>query len=335
MKKNIDFISYYKDKKILITGGAGNIGSLVVDVLSDIPCKIIVLDVEGASLYQSDEKSADISLKYCDIRDKDIWSKYVTDVDIIFHFAAQTSSYVANEDPVKDLEVNLFPIASFIEECNKTGSRPDILFSGTVTQVGLTTEPATINEDHRDLPVTVYDINKLAAEKYLQYYSKQMGGRSVVLRLANVYGPGPASSSSDRGILNKMVKKALSCEPLTIYGDGTFIRDYIFIGDVVKAFLLAGANMDVVNGEYFVVGSGKGHSIKDMITFVRDEVCRRTGNKSQINHIDPPSILSQIEYRNFVADTSSLNSKIGWKADVLLIEGINKTIDFFIQERNL
>lgn len=297
--------NFYAGKRILVTGATGYLGSCVLRALSDWSCEVKVLQT--------------------DIRDENIWPGLLKDVDIIFHFAAQTSAYVANEDPVNDVKVNVLPVAALLAACSKHHLRPDIIFSGTVTQAGLT-QHWPVNESVKDDPLTVYDIHKLTVEHYLRYYSRQLGGRAVTLRLANLYGPGPSASSSDRGILNKMVEKALQGKPLTVYGDGNFIRDYIFIDDVARAFLAAGAHIDALKGNYYVIGSGKGHTVADMAQIVAQEAARHTGKSVAVEHVPAPEGLSPIEFRNFVADTASFSSLTGWQAEVDLTEGVRRTI---------
>lgn len=325
-----DYVNYYKGKRILITGGAGYLGSVIMTLLSSVACKITILDVVS-SINPVPGSRADISLRQGDIRDKGVWREFLKDIDIIFHLAAQTSSRIANENPVTDAEVNLLPVAALIETCHKNGLRPSVIFSGTVTQAGIT-ESRSVNETFIDRPFTVYDINKLAAEKYFQYYGRQMGGKAVTLRLANLYGPGPGSSSPDRGILNSMVKKALNGESLTIYGDGNFIRDYVYIDDVVKAFLMAGAAIDALNGNYYVIATGVGHTIKEMADIVRTEAARITGKEVKIDHVPPPPELSPIEFRNFIGDSSAFKNITGWKTDISLEGGVRKTVDYFLKK---
>ncbi len=327
-------LSYYKDKTILITGGTGNLGALIVKALSQVSCKIIVLDKEKDAWAPLPGQLAEMSMQCADIRDGGIWAKVLKEVDIIFHCAAQTSTYVANENLVADLAINVQPLVALIETCQKHNWKPDIIFSGTVTEAGLTTQ-LPVNEHVKDQPVTVYDINKLTAEKYVQYYSRQMGRRSVILRLANLYGPGGGrtSRSADRGILNMMVRKALKGEALSIYGDGDFLRDYIYMDDVVNAFLMAGAKIDQVNGNYYVLGTGEGHSIKKMVHMVAEEVKNKRGSEVEVGHVPAPENLSPIESRNFVADSLSFKEKTGWYAEVNLREGINRTIDYFLEEK--
>ena len=325
-------IDYYSGKTILVTGATGFIGSSVVQTLSEIDCNLICLKTGNRKIEVKPDSKARITIRKGDIRTPSIWEELLEEVDIVFHFAAQTSSRFADENPIEDMEINLAPVVRFIETCQKKRIRPDIIFSGTVTQTGLTTN-YPVDERRCDIPITIYDINKLAEEKYLQYYSHEMMGRSVTLRLANVYGPGVKSSRSDRGILNIMVIKALSDKPLTVYGEGNYIRDYIFIDDVVSAFLTAGAKMDVVNGKYYIVGSGKGHSIKEMAETVRDLVAKISGRRIKINHVPIPANLSQIEFRHFVADTLYFRTDSGWKPKFTLQEGISRTIRYYKENK--
>jgi nucleoside-diphosphate-sugar epimerase len=322
--------SYYKDKKILITGGAGYIGSSLVKSLCPVPGKITVLDREDSLFAPLAGQAAEVSAQKADIRNRDIWLKFLSGIDIVFHLAGQTSASLANENPLRDLEENLLPVVNLVETCLKSGLRPDVIFSGTATEVGLT-DSCPVNETFADQPITVYDIHKLAAEKYLQYYTNQMAGRATILRLTNVYGPGPVSSSADRGVLNMMVRKALKGGPLTVYGDGDFLRDYLYIDDVVRAFLLAGANMDVLKGKYYVIGSGIGTTIKDMVYAVREEAAGHTDISVVVDHVPWPDRTSLIEFRNFIADSSLFSRITGWKADIPLREGIRRTIDFFLK----
>jgi UDP-glucose 4-epimerase len=307
-------ISYYKKKTVLVTGGSGYIGSGLIKRLKTVPCCLIAPTKNEA-----------------DIRKKGIWKELLKKVDVLFHLAGQTSSKFSNEKPLLDTKINLLPVINIIKTCQKNNLSPDIIFAGTATEVGLT-KRYPVNEAFKNQPITVYDINKLAAEKYLQYYSYQLGKRAVTLRLANVYGPGPASSRADRGILNLFIKKALRREDITIYGKGNFVRDYIYIDDVVNAFLVAGVKIDVLKGNYFIIGSNQGHTIKEMATLISQEVAKKTGRRVKIVHVVPPENLSPIEFRNFIADSRQFMAKTGWQPKVSLRQGIKRTIDFFLKD---
>jgi len=186
-----------------------------------------------------------------------------------------------------------------------------------------------VDESHPDHPITVYDLHKQMAEQYLRWYTEQGFVRGVTLRLANVYGPGPLSSRSDRGILNQMVRRALAGEPLTIYGAGDPLRDYIYVKDVARAFIAAARHSAALNGRYFVIGSGQGHTIAEAMRMIAARCGARTGREVPVQHIDPPGALSPIEQRHFVADSHRFCAATGWQAHHTLADGIDLTLEAF------
>jgi nucleoside-diphosphate-sugar epimerase len=211
-----------------------------------------------------------------DVRNRADLERCLEDVDTVFHFAAQTSAYVANHDPLLDLDANAVPLLNMLEICRSRKAATRIIFAGTVTQTGIPAK-LPVDESHPDNPVTVYCMHKLLAENYLKLYTRICSVRGTSLRLANVYGPGPESSSADRGVLNMMIRKALRGETLRIYGKGDNLRDYIFVDDVARAFALAAEKTEAVNGRHFVIGSGTGHTLAQAIHLAADRVLLRTG----------------------------------------------------------
>lgn len=320
-------IEFYSGKKVLFTGGAGYIAYNVLELLKNVDCEIVRFDV-GDKFPEITGAKAHIKNVSGDIKDKNTAERLLKDMDVVFHFAAQTSVYVANEDPVSDAMVNILPLINMLEIAKKNGNIPAFIFSGTVTVSGVDV-PLPVNNASKDDPVTIYDLHKILAEHYISYYSKKRHIKGAVLRLANIYGPGPKSSSSDRGILNKMVQKALSGQDITVYGAGNFLRDYIYVKDVATAFLLAGINAEALAGGHFVISSGKGTKLADAFRMVADTVAERTGKKVNVVNIAPPDGLSPIENRNFVGDPSEFKSITGWEGGRSLEDGIGETVDFF------
>ena len=260
-----------------------------------------------------------------DIQSCETWQRVLEGVDIVFHLAAQTSLNVAEEDPVADFNANVLPLLHLVETCRREGLCPAVIFAGTVTETGIPIR-WPVDETHPDHPLTVYDLHKWMAEQYLKHYVGLGVIRGTVLRLANVYGPGPRSQSRDRGILNQTIAKALRGETLTIYGSGNQLRDYIYVEDAALAFLTAGANLERVNGKHFVIGTGEGHTLAETFHLVADEVRLITGRRVEIEHVEPPAPLTPIETRNFVADSRSFSELTGWIPSTSLREGMVQTI---------
>lgn len=320
---------FFCRKRILITGGFGYLASNVIRHLKDTDCQIIRLGRRLSNSYP-ENGCVHVENRKGDVRDIDVWDSLLEGIDIIFHFAAQTSVYTANAEPSSDLEVNVLPMLRLLETCKKKKTKPTILFSGTATEAGI---PGSlpVDETQPDRPLTIYDLHKLVSENYLKHYVRGGIVRGAVLRLANVYGPGPKSSSADRGVLNQMVRKALNGEPLTIYGKGDYLRDYIYVGDVARAFLHAASAIERIDGEHFVIGSGKGYTIAEAINMVADRVGIKTGNRVPVVHVETPSTLSPIEFRNFVANSRKFSALTGWKANVDLAVGIDYTIESLLK----
>ena len=321
------------NKKILVSGGTGYLAVNLITMLKDTACHIVRLGRIGAKFAMVSGK-ARVEDLIGDICKRTTWEQALQGVDLVYHFAAQTSVYVANENPAVDLESNVLPMLHLLETCRSRDIGAAVVFSGTVTEAGIPSR-LPMGETHPDHPVTIYDLHKLMAEHYLKYYANQGMVSGVSLRLANVYGPGPRSSSADRGVLNQMVRKALRGEPLTVYGTGGHVRDYVYIDDVTRAFLAAGVHSARLNGQHFVIGSGQGHTIAEAAYLVAERVAMKIGQHVSVRHIEPPQPQSPIEVRNFVANTTRFAQTTGWQACISLVEGIDRTIEAFLTEEHI
>jgi UDP-glucose 4-epimerase len=318
----------FTGKKLLITGSSGFLASGLITRAKEIKCQIRCITRSPTAPPAMQGGRASFEHLAGDIRERRFWKKTLPDVNYVFHFAAQTSVYAADQHPAEDGEANVLPMLRLLETCREHGWRPGILFAGSVTQGGLpTTLP--VNETHPDRPVTIYDWHKLLAESYLEHYVRMGWARGATLRLANVYGPGPASAKPDRGILNQMMRRALRGEPITLHGGGSQLRDYLFITDAVDAFLAAAIHLDRTNGAHFVLGSGQGHTLAQAFRLVAERAALLTGRESPITSVEAPQGLSRIEERNFVADPSRFRSVTGWTPRVALAEGIDLTLKSF------
>ena len=321
---------YLRGKNLLITGASGYLASNLAKILQNIPCtlrrltrKFTLPSLHGEAIVEDIQG---------EISEVSVWTQAMQGIDIVFHFASQTSVYVADKNPESDYQANVLPMLHMLETCKKIESCPDILFTGTSTQMGLP-KSLPVDENVQDNPITIYDLHKLMAESYLKCYARMGIVRGVTLRLTNVYGPGPKSSSENRGFLNAMISRSLSGKSPTLYGDGKHIRDYIYIDDVLSAFLKATLNIPSLNQKHFVLGSGQGHSISEALHHIADLVTLKLDKKINVKTIKPPEGLSPIEERNFIANSKSFSRLTGWQPVNSLTEGIEKTIETFLREK--
>ncbi|MBN8473927.1 NAD-dependent epimerase/dehydratase family protein [Sulfuritalea sp.] len=291
--------------RFLVTGASGFIGSALCERLLAEGHSLICLsrslhaDTPGVNWIRHDLAN-------------DPWNRLPRfDIDAAFHLAGQTSTYRARQDPMGDASVNVLGLLGLMDYLKSLPSKPFLVIAGTVTEVGVT-DRIPINEAMADHPVTFYDISKLAAEMYLMQYVREGWLRGCSLRLANVFGRRSAGQQADRGILDRIFSQAMAGRKIAIYGDGTCLRDYIFIDDVVSALIAAPANAQRTGGRHFCIGSGRGISLKDAFVRVISRATELTGVRACHEHVEPPADLSQIEFRNAVIDSTEFTRATGW-----------------------
>ncbi|MDP2321429.1 MAG: NAD-dependent epimerase/dehydratase [Acidobacteriota bacterium] len=317
----------YRGKTVVVTGASGFLGGRLVARLAGTACTIV--RVSRKAQWALPASPATIRDETGDVGDRVFWDRLITGADLIMHLAAQTSATAADADPGADVAANIHPLRHVIDACRQQRHLPAILFAGTVTQTGVPSK-WPVDEDAPDHPVTVYDRHKLMAERELKEAVSRGWARGATLRLANVYGPGSPGSSQDRDVLNRMIRTALRGDPLTVYGPGDWLRDYLFVDDAVDAFLMAGLRPDQVSGRHYVVGSGAGISLRHAFELVAARVAAATGRHVPVVTDDSPRTAAMIEQRHFVADSRRLAADAGWRPRWALADGIDHTIKAYL-----
>lgn len=291
--------------RVLITGATGLIGSALVEKLRgehELVCQSRRAHdvVDGVRWIEHDLSG-------------DSWERLApSDFDVVYHLAGQTSTYAARNNPLTDLNVNVNGFVRLLEYLRIQRSPPFVVFTGTVTEAGLT-ERLPITEDMPDRPVTFYDISKLTAELYLRQYVREGWVKGCTLRLANVYGGSRPGQQQDRGILDRVFAKAFAGERVIVYGDGMNLRDYIYIPDVVSALLLAPKHAATTNGRSFNIGTGRGIALKDAFAKVAALAGPRASGAPVFEHVACPFDLPDIDRRNAIIDSSAFTAATGWR----------------------
>lgn len=311
-------LSAFAGQTVLITGSGGLIGGAVAEALSGVDCRIIRLSRRELPPLQG---RALVETVVGDLTKPGDWQACVAEANCIFHLAAQTSVYEARKSPGSDLTVNVMGLLNLLEAMRAARHRISLVMAGTVTEAGM---PRSLPVDEKvpDRPITFYDLSKLTAENYLKLYVAEGWLSGACLRLANIYGGTASSVRADRGVLDKVLSRALNGESITIFGDGAWLRDYLFIDDAVAAFLHAGAAPQQVSGRHFIIGSGVGISLKSAFGEAVAVAAEHTGRRVPIEHAPAPEGLSPIEFRNFVADIGAFSEATGWSPRFSLREGL-------------
>lgn len=325
-------LASFTGQRLLISGAGGFMASNLIARLAGVDCCIVRLQRPASTTPPKSLAPSRGELVQGDFTQRAFWEAALPGADVVFHFAAQTSVYSADQNPAADWQANVLPLLTLLETCRAHGHRPLILFAGTCTQFGLP-EHTPVDEACPDRPVTIYDQHKLAAEAYLEHYVRNGWARGATLRLANIYGPGPVSGKPDRGILNLMMRRALKGEALTLFeGCGGLLRDYLCVTDAVAAFLAAAQHGEAVNGQHFVLASGEGHTLAQAFQLVAERAALLTGKLVPVTSAPAPAGLSRIEHRNFVGDSRRLQAATGWQPRTSLAAGIDRTLQFLRAE---
>ncbi len=301
--------------RILVTGGAGFIGSHVAHAFVEAGHEVAVIDdlssghrenvPPGARLIQADIRSAAAAAAVREFAP-----------EIINHHAAQMNVRVSVDDPRFDAEVNVLGLINLVEEGRKAGLRRVVFASSGGTVYG---EPEALpcSERHPTRPVCPYGVSKLSGEHYLYYYQRIHGIEYVALRYANVYGP-LQDPHGEAGVIAIFSKALLAGRDVTIFGDGLQTRDYVFVADVVRANVAAASTsyQGPVN-----IGTGKETNVVELFQRIKASV----GARGTAMH----GPAKDGEVRRSVLDVSFAREVLDWTPRVSLEQGLVTTVDFF------
>jgi len=250
--------------RVLVTGGAGFIGSHLVDRLLAEGFEVTVLDDFSAGRMENiscHKDEGEFCLVRGDVRDVGLVEKVVEGVDAVFHEAALVDVALSVEDPVLFDEVNVVGTLNLLKACVDSGVER-FVFASSAAVYG-DSKPAEKREDMLPEPISPYGVSKLAAENYVQVFNELYGLETVCLRYFNVYGPRQGFRSSYSGVITAFVSRLLKGEPPVIHGDGEQTRDFVHVNDVVSANMLALESKNAVSG-VFNIASGSAVSVCEL-----------------------------------------------------------------------
>jgi UDP-glucose 4-epimerase len=314
-------------KTIVITGARGYIGSALTEKLAGGHGHMLRLVSRSSNPGPAISARLACEHRVADLRDSQSWSELMRDANIVVHLSSRTDLRAAEADPADDEDINLRPLRALVEAAGAMDAAPTIVFASAATIVG-PHPPMPVDDGAPDDPCSIYDRHKLAGEMILREATARGAVRACSLRLANVYGYGGASTNANRGILNIMMKRAVFGEPLTLYGSGAYVRDFIHVDDVIDAFLSAINTPEVCDGGHYVIASGRGHALADAYAMVAEVAMEQLERRVEIVRVPEPADLHPIERRNFIGDSRVFQARTNWRPHFELRTGI---ADYFVR----
>jgi UDP-glucose 4-epimerase len=300
-----DMAEVQSKKRVVVTGGAGFIGSHLSRTLLDRGYEVHVID--NLSEGKKEAVPAGATLHVIDTRHYDDIAPVINGAHAVFQMAAIASVQRSIESPIETHDINVTGTLNVLRAAQETGAK--VIFSSSAAVYGKARILPT-SEDVPVMPLSPYGLHKHVGEQYLSLFAKVYGAETVSLRYFNVYGPGQRADSQYSGVISLFLKLHREGNPLSITGDGTQTRDFVYIDDVVEANIAA-MESNVKNGEVINIGSGMETSINTLAKTIGGEM---------------KYISLRAEIKNSVADIGKAKKLLGWEPKVALAEGLKKII---------
>ena len=321
-----EYRSFYAGRRVLITGGLGFIGSNLAHQLVDLGAQVLIVDSlipdYGGNLFNVADIESRLRVNIADIRQQSTMDYLVRGQDVIFNLAGQVSHIDSMRDPYTDLEINCRSQLSILEACRRNNPGTKVVFAGT-RQVYGKPDSLPVNERHLVRPTDINGINKVAGEYYHLVYNNVFGVRACSLRLTNVYGPRQLIRHNRQGFIGWFIRLAMLDQEIQIFGDGSQMRDFVYVDDAADAFLRAGA-ADACNGEVFNVGGSEPISHRDLVHLLIE-----VAGTGRYRMVEWPAEKKAIDIGSFYADSSKFHGTVGWTPRVPLREGLARTLAFY------
>jgi UDP-glucose 4-epimerase len=286
--------------KALVTGGAGFIGSNLVDALLERGDEVVIVDNFASGKRENLNAGAEL-------REHDIREPFETDADVIFHLAAQADVQTSMKRPGYDAEVNVAGTANVLEAAGDA----QVVFASS-GGAGYGECPGPVDETFPFEPLSPYGIAKLCGEQYLAGWNRIHGTRHVALRFANVYGP-RQDSGLEGGVVSIFLERMANGQPTTIYGDGGQTRDFVYVGDIVAALLATVGK----HGGPFNIGTGRETNVREL-----HAACARVGGVADDPKIEDARLGDVLRS---VLDCGRADRELGWRPQMALEDGLGIT----------
>lgn len=318
----------FRGRDILITGGAGFIGSNLARRLAHAGARVTVVDSlipqYGGNLFNLADVADRTCLNIADVRDRSSMAYLVQRRDIIFNLAGQTSHLDSMTDPFTDLEINCTAQLSLLEACRHHNPTVIVVYAST-RQIYGKPHYLPVDEKHLLQPTDVNGINKMAGEWYHILYHHVYDIRTVSLRLTNTYGPRMRVKDARQTFLGVWLRRVIEQQPIEVFGDGSQRRDFNYVDDAVDALLAAALN-PACYGRFFNLGSSEVISLKALAELLIEI----NGGGCYVITPFPPD-RKRIDIGDYYSDYSAFRAATNWEPRVTLRDGLQRTLAFYRQ----
>lgn len=321
----------FEKKRVVITGGLGFIGSGLAHAAAALGARVRLLDAKLDPYGWNEANIRDLrpapELMAGDVRDPRAVEQALAGADVVFDCAAQVSHTLSVRDPLLDTDINCRGALTVLEALRRVAPKARVVYASTRGVIGRM-HSSPVDELHPTHPTDINGIDKLAAEKYYQFYHRVHGLKTTALRIANTFGPRSQMRHGDYGIVNWFIRLGLEGREIAIYGEGKQTRDYNYVDDVSRAFLLAAVRPEAV-GEVFMLGSGQATPFVEMVEKIR----QATGLRPPIRHLPWDEERKAIEIGDYVVSIDKARRLLGWEPEVSLDDGLARTVAFYRERR--
>lgn len=321
-----DYDGFFEKKNILVTGGLGFIGLNLTNRLRELGAKIVVFDsyVSSAMTKPLSKILEGVDIVNADIRDEDRVERVMREQDIVFNLAGKSGAVDSNKTPLNDLDINCRGHLTILEACIAFNPNVTIIFPSSRLVYGRP-RYLPVDENHPLSPESIYAAHKLAVENYHLIYGRLYGIKTTVLRISNPYGPHQSHGAHAYGIANRLIQSAVLDKTIYIYGDGKQQRDYIYVDDLVEAFLFA-ASSEKARGKIYNVGGTTAVSLFDLA----EMVVSLAGSSSKIEMVSWPEEYLAVETGHYQSNITLANHDLGWQPKTPICEGLVRTIKSYL-----
>jgi len=322
------YLGTFGGQRVLITGGLGFIGSNLAHHLIKLGAQVLLVDSlipdHGGNLFNIHDIEDRVQVNIADVRDVNAMRYLVQGQDYLFNLAGQVSHIDSMHDPYNDLEINCRAQLSILEACRHNNPDVKIVFAST-RQIYGKPDYLPVDERHVLHPTDVNGINKMAGEFYHIVYNNVYGLRATTLRLTNTYGPRMLVRHSRQTFLGWFIRLAIDDEEIQVFGDGSQLRDFHYVDDVIDALLRAAAD-DRANGQIYNLGGTEPISLLELVELLI-EVC----GSGRYRLVPFPDERKRIDIGDFYGNYGKIHQALGWSPRIPLGEGLARTIAYYRQ----